>query len=520
MDWSRLTLREKIFQTFLVTIREINKHGGPEAFFAEYPAGGLFFSLRNPQEDGLPETGTSLSPARLEECRKASRLPLLICADQYLLPGQKCSASTRSLGSSRDEQDAYDYGKIIGMQMNALGADWVLAPAIDMYFSRGMPFPAMSDDPVLTAKLYRLVVRGIQDQGVCATAKHFPGLGTDNVNPHFAPGKNVLPFDEWMRTYGYTYQEMIREGVCSVMTTHVALKSWDGEGQDGYAPVATYSGKLTAGLLKQKLGFEGAVVTDAVVMGGMVRGNPAEEAAEAFKCGADFLLWPPVEAADRIEAMIRSGEIPMSRLDDACARIERMRSFREETAAQHTPAAPDAAFAESASGRITADGICCLKNEIGLLPLDAAKCRRVLIVNASDNPADGAAQYLRDGLAQCGVGADIARDFCDAASNVYWQEDIDALQAPYDAVIFSLNAEYRKSWDTSYMLIWASHFFSRAKKIIVNYGSPFFADDYFPEDPTIVEVNAAPSRETVRLLLERLLGRQPFTGNRVAGKKP
>ena len=249
----------------------MNTHGGPKAFFEKYPVGGIYYGEGDvyTDENNL-EKGMCFGFNKLKECKRYSKNRLIVCADSASAIGQTVNFfPQRSLGATASEEDAYNWGKVLGMQMNDKGIDWILQPSIDMYMNHLMPLVAISDDPVLTAKLYRQVVRGIQDQGVCATVKHFPGLGTSPINMHIGHGQNTLPFKEWMDTYGFTYKEMIEEGVMSVMTTHATLKSYDVETTDGFYPIATYSKKLTTNLLKKELGFSGVVVTDALVMGGM-----------------------------------------------------------------------------------------------------------------------------------------------------------------------------------------------------------------------------------------------------------
>ena len=510
MNYDTMTLKEKILQTFIVTIREINKHGGPETFFDKYPVGGMYYWESNdPDIENKIEKGTGSCLKRLNLCKKYSKQPLLVCADSTPLVGQTIYAQAASLASTRSEEDAYNLGKIIGMQINSNGVDWVLSPSIDMYYDRSMPLYAISDDPTLTAKLYRQVVRGIQDQGVCATVKHFPGLGTTNINMHFAPGQNNLDFDEWMNTYGYTYKEMFKENVCSVMTTHMALKSYDREYHDGFYPIATYSKKLTTDLLKNELGFEGAVVTDALIMGGMATGDLIAETVQAFKAGADLLLWPPVEAADAIADAIKNGEIPMSRLDDAICRIEKMRKFRDEKKVNAEKPNPE--FANNISKQIIRNGICLLKNDIDLIPLK--NCRKILIVDATDG--DKSAYMLSEELNKRGFEAEVKRIIYDVPSRVCWQDDIDALQSKYDTVIFNLNTAISCTWSEPFMLIWASHLFSKKKKIIINYGSPFFAGDYFPDDPTIINTNAECSETLVKALADGIEGKMEFKGHSV-----
>ena len=514
-----MTLREKILKTFIVTIREINTHGGPEKFFEKYPVGGMYYSEGKVLlgDNGL-EMGTATTFEKLNECKKYSKNKLLVCADGASVRGQNVKMHVQaSLGGSLNLEDAYNFGKTIGMQMNDKGIDWVLQPSIDMCIDHLMYLMAISDDPQIIAKIYRETVRGIQDQGVCATVKHFPGLGTYFVNMHIGPGSNILPFDEWMDTYGYTYKEMFKEGVMSVMTTHVSLKSYDNEGDNGYYPIATYSKKLTTDLLKGELGFEGAVVTDALIMGGMATGDLVAETVQAFKAGADLLLWPPVEAAEEIEKQILSGEIPMSRLDDALARIEKMEAFRNKALEEKSYDEPDAEFVDEKLVEIVKNGICQLRNDIDLLPIDKNKYKKVLIVDVTDED-EKSSELLRQELLERGIKAEVKRDIYDVPSRVCWQADIDKLQAEYDLVIFNVNAFFVAQWSVPHMLIWASHLFDKKKKIIVNYGSPYFAVDYFPEDPTFIEMNCSPKKETVKLLVDGLLGEIKFTGKNVLTK--
>lgn len=506
----RKALKEKVLKTFVVTVREINKFGGPEAFFKEYPVGGMYYAASKKDVDFRNETSVFGNAAYLKDCRKYSRIPLLVCCDGAALAGQKFGASNRSLGGTRNEQDAYNMGKIMGMQCNANDIDWILQPAIDMYYNASMPFFALSGDVQTTAKMFRQMVRGIQDQGVCATVKHFPGLGTDNTNMHHAPGSNILPFDEWMNSYGYVYKQMFEENVYSVMTTHTMLRSFDNETHDGYLPIATYSKKLSIELLKEKLGFQGAIVTDALIMGGMATSDLVAETVQAFKCGADLLLWPPMEAADRIVEQLEKGEIPMSRLEDALSRIERMRAFRANALANQSYDQPDPAFATEVSEQITRDGICLYKNKLGLIPI-SKQTKRILILDATSGAPS---KILQQELTARGFSVDVTNDIYDKQFYVCWQDDIDAISAKYDLVI--LNADPSVTDDTHnaiYMMIWASHLFDKKKKIVINYGKPFVALNYFPEELTMIEANTYPSQVAIKSIVDGLVGEMEFKGH-------
>ena len=507
-----MTLREKILKTFVVTIREVNKHGGPEKFFKEYPVGGMYYGEGSVLKDeNGTEIGTQFSWETLNECKKYSTKKLLICVDACSVRGQKFTGGAGNLSANPDwEQDAFDVGKANGMQLNDRGVDWLLGPAIDLCFDHTTGW-GMTNDPVKAAKIYRQMIKGLHSQGVCATAKHFPGMGADHLNMHLCPGRNPLPFDKWMETYGYTYKQMIEEGVDCIMTTHLRLESYDNETHDGYLPIATFSKKLTTDLLKGELGFKGAVVTDALVMGGMSTGDLVAESVQAFKCGADLLLWPPVEAAAVIEEKILSGEIPMSRLEDALERIGRMENFRNKALEEKTYDTPDPEFVDNYRRNSIPKSICLLRNELNLLPLDAKKYKKVLIVNGTEQEDSDSCNLLKAEFEARGIEADIKRDIYDKDSLVAWQDDIDALQAPYDLVLFNIAANHG-TWSVPLMVIWASHQFDKAKKVIVHYGNPYFAEDYFPEDPTYIEMNCRANETSAKALVDRLFGDAPFIG--------
>ncbi|MBQ3115038.1 MAG: glycoside hydrolase family 3 protein [Clostridia bacterium] len=515
-----MTLREKILKTFLVTIREINSNGGPKVFFEKYPVGGLFYGEEAAFRDESGKyMGSQFDFDTLNECKKYSKNKLLVCADGARVHNQTvCIENQRSLGASRNLEDAYNWGKIIGMQMNDKGIDWILGPSIDMCFDPLMYLMAISDDPKVIGKVYREVIKGIQDQGVCATVKHFPGIGTNFINMHIAPGCNNMDMEQWMETYGYTYKEMFKENPMSVMTTHTTLKAYDKDGENGFIPIATFSKKLTTDLLKGELGFEGAVVTDALVMGGNSVGDKIAEAVQAFKAGADLLLWPPVEAADVIEQQILSGEIPMSRLEDALNRIEKMENFRNNALDNKSFDTPDANFVDSKKLEIAKNGMCMLRNDIGLLPLSEDKINKVLIVDVTDNDTVSS-NLLKEELAKRGVEADVRRDIFDPISQVCWPTDAEEIQKNYDIVIFNVNAMFVAQWSDAHMLIWASHQYDKKKKIIVNYGSPYFATEYFPKEHTYIEMNTSPSAETVKMLVDGLFGDTQFTGKSIFAKE-
>ena len=146
-----------------------------------------------------------------------------------------------AIAATRNMQFAYDTGKVVGMQMNYNHVDWVLGPCIDMSLSRtnSSISTTATDDAELNSEMYSAFVRGIQDQGVAATTKHFPGIGLFHVNFHHAPSKNTQTVEEWEATYGKSYRACFESGCMCVMTSHLTLEAWSNKGDDGRWPIAT-----------------------------------------------------------------------------------------------------------------------------------------------------------------------------------------------------------------------------------------------------------------------------------------
>lgn len=503
--FENMTLKEKIYQTIIADNHAIKLAGGPEKFFAEYPVGGFYFMRGYVNDLGaLMEEGVKGSEDLIRKCREYSKTDLLVCADGALI----ANGHDMSLGGAaacEDENVYFKYGEMRGIEMNYHDIDWILTPCIDLDFARHDHTSLMiTDDPVFCGKFFSKVVEGIQSRGVIATAKHFPGQGSYNVNFHYAPGRNTLDFDTWMKNYGYTYKEMFKSGCLSVMTSHIVFPDYCYESEDGYPPICTFSKKMTIDLLKGTLGFEGAVVTDALTMGGMSCGNTAKESAQAFKCGADLLLWAPVETADIIEEMIASGEIPMSRLDDALSRIAKLREFVK---ANKKKCPENAGELVDAFAKKTYElGPELLKNRNGALPLK--KNDKILVIANGFNQGQlDAVKEFSDILSERGYDV----TFREYLLTCY-QDEINAIIDGYDKILIVLNHPMPVIETNYSSTTWAGHLVDKSRKVIVNFSNPFLAEDFYPDEPCVVNTNTRINKESASAVIDKLCGEKEFTG--------
>jgi beta-N-acetylhexosaminidase len=216
-----------------------------------------------------------------------------------------------------------------------------------------------------------------------------------------------------------------------------------------------------------------------------------------------------MEAADRIVEEIERGRIPMSRLEDALSRIAYV---REQIGAMHETRAfgvADPAFVDTTLTRITEEGIACIANEESILPLSPERHRRILVAGCATDEKQ--MEKLKPVVEELS-----ARGFEVTFQNyllICWQDQMDALQEKYDLIIATYHcpivvgafADYASS-------CWSAHLLDKRKSMFLNFGSPHFADDYFPEARTFVNVHSAPSADSIRAAVECLCGERPFLG--------
>lgn len=224
-----------------------------------------------------------------------------------------------ALGAIQDERLLYAYGQEIARQCRAIGVNVNFAPVLDVNSNPENPVIGMrsfGSDPRRVAKLGSAYAVGMEDGRVLSVAKHFPGHGDTSSDSH-----KTLPLVSHDRATLdslelYPFKKYIASGCNGVMVGHISVPALDSAGV-----AASMSPEITSDLLKGKMLFDGLVFTDGLGMRGAdVKGN---KCVEAFKAGADVLLSPPQLSADidALYASVKSGEVPMSRIEESCKKI-------------------------------------------------------------------------------------------------------------------------------------------------------------------------------------------------------
>lgn len=333
-----------------------------------------------------------------------SKIPLLIAANTEAGGNGACTDGTEvglevKIGATNDEKYAYEMGRVSGVEASAIGCNWSFAPIVDI--NRNWRNPIISSrsfgqDPDKVLKLSLAYMKGIQESGILPAAKHFPGDGIDERDQHLSFSVNSLSMQEWDETFGKVYRSLIDAGLPSIMAGHIQMpayqKHFNPELKDEDLLPATLSKELITDLLRNKLNFNGLVVTDASHMVGMTGAMKREKLLPtAIAAGCDLFLFfnDPDEDFAYMLAGYRQGIITPQRLDDALRRIlglkaklrlhvtkrEEILPPKEKAMAQIGLPENKAIFKEVADQAITL-----VKDKQAIWPITPQKYQRVLLV--------------------------------------------------------------------------------------------------------------------------------------------
>ena len=272
--------------------------------------------------------------ARSQQLQSWAQIPLFIAADieegvGQRFPGATWLAPPMALSeiANQDLDLAVKYargmGAITAQEAIAIGINWLLAPVVDVNNNPDNPvinIRAFGEDSEMVCQLTTAFIEGAKSYPILTTAKHFPGHGDTATDSHLDLPNIPHDNSRLTRVELPPFIKAIAAGVDSVMSAHLTIPAWDRE----YP--ATLSEKILTGKLREELGFEGLIVTDALIMGGVTKYATAEEMAVlAVTAGADILLMPedPEIAIESVYQAVTSGKITEERIDKSLQRIEK-----------------------------------------------------------------------------------------------------------------------------------------------------------------------------------------------------
>jgi beta-N-acetylhexosaminidase len=429
--------------------------------------------------------------------QRAAAIPLLIGADFERGTVMRVEEGTpfphaMAVGATGRPEDAYAMGRITAIEARAMGVHWAFAPVADVNSNPDNPIiniRSFGEDPKRVAEYVAQFVRGVEENGAMATAKHFPGHGDTSEDSHLELPLVKADRARLEAVEFVPFEAAIGAGVSSIMTAHLAVPALE---PDPDTP-ATLSERVLTGVLRGEMQFHGLVITDALDMGGVTKGfPPGEVAVRALLAGADVLLMSPVTdaALASVRDAVASGRVPMGRLDDAVRRVLEAKARlgldaqREVDVDKLSSVFRRPEFLAAAQD-IADRGVTLVRNDAGLVPLDPRTTKRVFLLAVSADPDTIPAEPFEHELrAQL--------DFVEAVhvDTKYFRVEETHLPSPdsYDLAICALTVRVadRKNTvglpaDEADMV----HALLRAGKpvIMVGLGSPYIVEG-FPEATT------------------------------------
>lgn len=283
---------------------------------------------------------------------------------------------------------AEEMGRIAAEEGRATGFQWTFSPCVDPLLQIHNPtisFRGAGRTAEQVISIGRAYIRGLQANGMLATAKHFPGDGAGLFDQHLSTAENPLDMKEWRSLYGRIYSEMIDEGVAAIMPGHISLPAYDTpDPANGQCPPATLSPRLLKDLLRGELGFDGLIVSDAANMGGFCGfTNYYDACARFLAAGGNVLIFvrPDETFLDEMLKRIASGQLTEAAIDES---LERFRTFRRQAlSTQPLPAKSQelrSASSASIAREIAVAGTQLLRDRKGWLPFHLPHANRILHV--------------------------------------------------------------------------------------------------------------------------------------------
>ncbi len=385
----RLSARDKLAQLFTLLSRE-----APEQAIEtlrSFKPGGV---TRIYGGDLAAEIGL------MQQLDQAAPVPMLVSADlegsRMSLPFGTEVPNPLGLAAVDDVQATTAIATIMAEEAHAVGLNWSFTPVIDLnvaWRSAIVGTRSYGSDIDKVERHALAQIAAFQKNSLAATVKHWPGEGYDDRDQHLVTTVNPLTLDEWEATFGRLYRSAIDAGVLSVMSAHIAFPAFvtaldPDAAAEAFRP-ATLSPLLNQTLLREKLGFNGLIVSDATPMAGFGDWGPRDETIpQCIIAGCDMILFSDDPNADlmRLVKAVADGRLSQDRVDEAVTRVLALKAALGLHKADRVPVSLDGArtVLERSESAATARGVTArvptlVKDVANLLPLSTARHKRILV---------------------------------------------------------------------------------------------------------------------------------------------
>ena len=439
------------------------------------------------------------------------------------------------IAATNDTEKAYQLGKICGNEGKAVGVNWSYSPVVDLDINFRSPITnvrTFGSDADLVLEMGRSYIKGLTEEGVLPTIKHFPGDGVDERDQHLLTSVNTLSIEEWEKGYGKIYRALIEDGAMTAMIGHIAMPAmeeyFDKKPCNKVIPASTSKNVIT-GYLRGVLGFNGLISTDASPMVGFTSVTQRKTAVPAaIENGCDIFLFTK-DLDEDIQFMkdgVKEGLLSEKRLNEAVTRILATKSaaglpelkknnglLKKEEDLNVLQCEEHIRWAKECADQ----AVTLVKDTQNLLPLDSQKYKKVLLEILGDFPSNNRVYTHFETLLKA-EGFDVTKYIPETMETIFLDAKVKDFKEKYDLVIYIGNIENasnktvsRIHWHTLFgagnNLPW---FADEVPTLFVSVGNPYHLFDA-PMVKTYIN-GYCHSPQVINAVVEKLMGRSEFKG--------
>jgi beta-N-acetylhexosaminidase len=514
---AEMTLNEKIGQMVCELNTKYMEIEDKKTWLRQYPIGSMFVGseiIKPGEED------SAITKQLVSETKDVCKIPLAFCGDFEHGIGCQIAGYTRlpdlmALGATHDPKLAYEYGRIIAEEGKSLGLHWGFGPVADLninHCNHVANTRCVGDNPDYAVKMLSALIRGMQDHGMCACPKHFPGDGTDARNQHIVTSLNLLSKNKWDKQHGKVFKALIDAGAASIMIGHIGFPDYEPiDSVKGKFRPATASKRIMTDLLRGDLGFKGIILTDALCMNGFISwGTYEERILDSFNGGTDVFLWPEtVRFFELMKAALKDGRASMERLEESVHRIMSFKAWLgldKEDKKKYELTATARNINGEISAKVAEKSLTLLRNRIGDIPLNLPPKADVLMLYTPENESipKKPLEYFATEFESNGVKTKVI-----PFSQLGKEEDIEKYTSVFLVCLCRpMYVDY--SIFNNYAIWGFMNNEKIRKRIFISFGTPYLLYEVAEAD-TYLNVYSD-SEISQRIAAKALLGKIPFRG--------
>ena len=423
--------------------------------------------------------------------------------------------SCLQVAAADDMEITRAFAEVTAKEGRSVGVNWTFSPVVDIDMNFRNPITnvrTFGSDPEKVRKNASVFTRTLQKYGIAASCKHYPGDGVDYRDQHLHPTYNSLSADEWFDTYGKIYRTLIDDGLLSIMAGHIVqpnvIKAVNPDASQADMLPGSQSKEMLTGVLRDRFGFNGLIITDATIMGGYTMTLPRREAIpHSIMAGCDMLCFGTDMREDitYILEAVEDGRLSKARLDEAATRILALKAVLGRTY-------PDADVNEKAEERRCADeAVTLVKNNENIIPVTPARWPKIRLVTLGDDDTyDGSmAQIAASYLAENGFDVERYDPYADDLHGTKCLPEGRLTLILANLPTASNQTTVRIKWCDKHA-IEIPRFVNEEATVFISFANPYHLQDV-PRVRTFINAYTA-TKATILAALEKLLGKSDFKG--------